>query len=206
MQILKCQACGSSDLVAEQGALVCSFCGRKYAREEDEQILSGPEAEAMAFSFIAKADEYRKQGQTSMEIQSLLSALKTDGDMPGIWVRLGRAYRGLGAYGKALACYEKALSQNPSNGVAYANIGAVYLVQGQLQTACEYYEKGLPLISPNDVDYATTLGNYALAVGQLGDKKKAARLLKEAERLGYKSADAVRKKLGISFLNKILPF
>lgn len=206
MQIIKCQACGSSDLVAEQGVLVCAFCGRKYTRGENENVLIGPEAEALAFSFIAKADEYRAQGQTSMEIQSLLNALKTDGNMPSIWVRLGRAYRGLGAHQKALACYEKALSLNPSNGVAYANIGAVYFVQGQLQTACEYYERGLSLISPNDVDYATTLGNYALAIGQLGDKKKAAKLLKEAEKHGYKSADIVRKKLGISLLNKFLPF
>lgn len=206
MQILKCQACGSSDLVAEQGALVCAFCGRKYTREDSEQILSGPEAEALAFSYIAKADEHRRQGHTSMEIQSLLNALQTNGNMPDIWVRLGRAYRGLGAHEKALSCYDKALSLNPANGVAYANIGAVYLVRGQLQTACEYYEKGLPLISPNDVDYATTLGNYALAVGQLGDKKKAAKLLKEAERLGYQNADTIRKKLGISFLNKFLPF
>lgn len=206
MQILKCQACGSSDLVAEQGALVCSFCGRKYTREESERILSGPEAEALAFSYIAKSGEYRQQGQTSLEIQALLSALQVNGNMPDIWVRLGRAYRSLGAHEKALSCYEKALSLNPSDGVAYGNIGAVYLVRGQFQTACEYYEKGLSLISPNDVNYAATLGNYALAVGQGGDKKKAAKLLKEAERLGYQSADAVRKKLGLSFLNKFLPF
>ena len=74
MQILKCQACGSSDLVTEQGALVCSFCGRKYTREENEQILSGPEAEALAFSYIAKSGEYHQQGQTSLEIQALLNA------------------------------------------------------------------------------------------------------------------------------------
>ncbi len=77
MQILKCQACGSSDLVTEQGALVCSFCGRKYTREENEQILSGPEAEALAFSYIAKSGEYHQQGQTSLEIQALLNALQT---------------------------------------------------------------------------------------------------------------------------------
>lgn len=206
MQILKCQACGSSDLVAEEGVLVCSFCGRKYAREDEERVLSGPEAEALALSYIAKADEYRRQKKTPLEIQALLSALQMDGKMPAVWVRLGRTYRELGAYEKALSCYEKALALNPSNGVAYANMGAVYLVQGRLQTACEYYEKGLPLIAPNDTDYATVLGNYALAVGQLGDKKKAARLLKEAERLGYQSADIVRKKLGLSFFSRFSPF
>ncbi len=93
MQILKCQACGSSDLVTEQGALVCSFCGRKYTREENEQILSGPEAEALAFSYIAKSGEYHQQGQTSLEIQALLNALQTNENIPDIWVRLGRAYR-----------------------------------------------------------------------------------------------------------------
>ncbi len=55
----------------------------------------------------------------------------------------------------------------------------------------------------SEYDYPAALANYALAIGKVGDKKKAEQLLKEAESKGYKNAAVVRKQLGITFFNKL---
>ena len=46
MRQLKCEICGSADLVKQEGAFTCQTCGVKYSAEEARRMLSGDEIQS----------------------------------------------------------------------------------------------------------------------------------------------------------------
>jgi len=90
---------------------------------------------------------------------------------------------------------------------AYANLGGVNLVQENYTAASEFYAKAVWLLEVanklNDRDYPTILANYAFALGKTGDKRQAAKLLKEAEKRGYTNCAYIRKQLKLSLFDKL---
>ena len=71
-----------------------------------------------------------------------------------------------------------------------------------MDQAIDCYEKGLSLFDSRDMDYATSLANYGLAAAKMGDKKKAAECINQAERIGYANASNARKAAGLSLFSK----
>lgn len=163
--------------------------------------------DARLLSLLTDAEKYRQQRAYGIEAQLLAHALKLKPDDPMIWNKLGRAHRAAGFLDKALECYEKALEMNREDPWAFGNIGAVYIAKEDFAKACDFYAKAVQLAElnqqQNDQDYAVILANYAFALGKNGDKRQAAKLLKEAEKLGYTGGAAVRKQLKLSIFDRL---
>lgn len=204
MKLIKCECCGSNQLQKHgANAMICSFCGSIYRMDENERVTSKELADAKIISLYLDAEKFRQANKYGDEIQILTQALELDEERAVSWVKLGRAYRVCNFHDKALECYERARTIDPQNAQAYTNIGAVYLVQQKYKEAAEYYEKGMALISESDVDYPVVLANYAIVVAKNGDKRKAAKLIKQAEKRGYPNGPAARKMAGLGGLGKI---
>lgn len=189
-------------------SLICSFCGSTYTLDENEKIVSQCVTDAKVFALYLQAEKFRQANNVFDEIQVLTQAIEADERKAVTWVKLGRAYRAGNAFDKAIECYNKAIELDPGYAVSYSNIGAIYLIKGEYASAKSYYEKALSLFSKDDMDspittdYPTTLANYAVAVAKLGDKKKAAKLINEAEKRGYENAANARKISGLSAFSK----
>ena len=39
MKQIRCEMCGNSDLIKQDGVFVCQFCGAKYTLEEAKKLL-----------------------------------------------------------------------------------------------------------------------------------------------------------------------
>lgn len=204
--ITTCPTCGSKEFVRESiGVMVCRYCHNRY----DEKTLNGvvltrEEIDAQVAALLLRSEKYRSRGNYEEEIRVLSEASAIAPDSGSVWIKLGRAYRMQGMNPRALECYEKARELEPDNGVAYTNTGAVYCAAGDYETARRWYEQGLSMMGLLDPDYPSALGNYALALGMLGQKRKAAGYLKMAKRRGHEKADSIKKLLGISGLGMLL--
>ncbi len=156
---------------------------------------------------LMDAEKCRQKRDYGTEARLLAFALKLKPDDTMIWNKLGRAYRAAGFLDKAVECYQQVLAISRDDPWAYANLGGVYLVQENYTDACELYAKAVWLLDAanklNDRDYPTILANYAFALGKSGDKRQAARLLKEAEKRGYANGGYIRKQLKLSLFDKL---
>lgn len=143
------------------------------------------------------ANDSRTSGHRDGELRGYLAAMAVDDRNEIAWTRLGRFFREQNQLNKAEDCYNMVLRINPYCAVVYGNIGALYIIKQEYAKAEEYLRKASSLMSETDVDYPIMMSNYAVAVGKQGDKKQANRLLKMAEKQGYKNGKKVRELLGI---------
>ena len=146
---------------------------------------------------LETTNDSRTSGHKDGEIKGYLAALSVDDRNEIAWTRLGRFLREQNKLDKATECYNMVLRINPNCAVVYGNIGALYIVKQEYVKAEEYLRKASSLMSETDVDYPIMMSNYAVAVGKQGDKKQANKLLKMAEKQGYKNGKKVRELLGI---------
>lgn len=203
LKSMRCNGCGAMIHIAPGVRQVeCEYCGNIYTiREESNQNVNSEDRIELVKKvnlLLAEADRYRESNDVNSEIAVLLKAVELMPNHMTAWTRLGRAYRLNGMLDKALSCYNNAIKINPNDGTVYGNIGVVYIYKGDPNTAIKYFEKSLPLIKKDpNADYPTMLANYAVALGKSGNKQEAAKVLKEAEKLGYKNAKIIRKQFGI---------
>ena len=138
------------------------------------------------------------------ERQTLLKALELAPEDPDTLVRLGRAYRLMGSYDKAMEMYRKAEELDPNMPSLYCNIGVVLNSLGQYAEAKEQYEKAIAMMESNSYyvhpdGIPIFYGNYALCLGKLGDKKNAKKYLSIAKQKGYdkECIDSICKEIGL---------
>ena len=102
---------------------------------------------------------------------------------------LGSAYRMMGRYQRAMACYEEALrfAREQKNrwgeGVWLGNLGLVYADLGQTTRAIEYHEQALAIkreIGNHRQSEAITLGNLASRYSDLGQIARAIEYYEQA--------------------------
>lgn len=204
-QLISCTVCGSTNLrPVQRGIMRCEYCGSKFRVDEENRIKSAEEVDAQVMSVFIKAAEFELKNDTKNELETLSSAIPIAPDNSLLMVKLGRAYRRLGFYSKALEYYQKAITLDPNQATGYSNIGAVYLSTNQYAKAKPYYEKAIAMIQNDPTtaskgDQATMLGNYALCIGLLGELKQAKRYLEEAQKLGYdpNNVKAIQDRLGL---------
>ncbi len=202
MKLIKCECCGGDEMERQGNSLVCRFCGSTYTLDENEKVVSQSVTDAKVFALYLQAEKFRQAGNILDEIQVLTQAIELDERKATTWVKLGRAFREGNSFDKAIECYNKAIELDPDYAVIYSNIGAIYLIKGNYAKAFAFYEKSLSLFSKDDADYPTTLANYAVVLAKLGDKKKAAQLINEAEKRGYDNAAGARRVSGLSIFSK----
>ena len=153
--------------------------------------------------FYSRADNYEEKGdyQTALEIL-LQNEEKAADDKARYYLRLGRCYRLCGMYQKALECYNKAIEINPNDGVAYTNIGSVYIWLKEYSRALSYCRKGITLMEqglkkPTKTEYTHCLANYAIALGKTGQIDKCNEYFRKAESYGYPNVDKARRMFGL---------
>ncbi len=197
MIMIKCEACGGNDLKRYGSTFMCTYCGSKYLLDENDNIVDKQLAEVQVISLVEKARVLHEEKRYAEELDILIKAVELDENNAGTMVSLGRCYRCMSYPEKALECYRKAIELNPLEGTSWTNTGVIHILRENYKEAAECYEKGLPLIDKAEFDYWQAYANYAIVVAKLGDRKKAEKILREAEAHGYKNGEAVRKMAGL---------
>ena len=139
---------------------------------------------------FVKAAEYAEKDDYQQELQVLTSGFLVDPENCVLFVKLGRCYRRLGMSQKALECYEKAKSLNPDDPTIYANIGVVYMTNGQPEKGKPYFQQAIRMVEADPLsatanDKATLYGNYGRCIGLTGDLEGAREMLIKARDMGY---------------------
>ncbi len=81
--------------------------------------------------FLALADEYRKQGQPQLAIETLRQGLAQDPSAVAGHVALGRLLQHAGQLDEALSCFQAALKLDPQNLVAIRQSADAHLARGE---------------------------------------------------------------------------
>jgi TolB-like protein/Tfp pilus assembly protein PilF len=111
-----------------------------------------------------------------------LTAIRADGEDPWAHVALGAAYSYLGRIEDSLACYETAISLNPSFSLAHGYYALVLSWNGRFREGAEAAHRALNL-SPRDPVSAIFYGVAAYAAYVERDYAEAIRLSRESIRL-----------------------
>lgn len=202
---LTCECCGSNELERQKdGFYKCCFCGSKYSIDKNDIIENKKITETEILNLYFKAEDFRLKEKYNSEIEILIEALTLNENNALTWSKLGRAYRVQGFVDKAIDCYYKAMTIDPDYAQSYTNIGTAYIIKKNYAEAVKFFKKGLALLDTNNIDYATILANYGIAVALNGNKIKGAFLIKKAEILGYTYGDNARRMIGLGILN-LLP-
>jgi tetratricopeptide (TPR) repeat protein len=153
-------------------------------------------------AYVITGDSYVKLGDVDKGIYfyNLSLGIKEDGN---VLHKVGKLHfkKGIEAYSRkeykaAISEFNKSLAANPSNPVAYTNMGYIYYDMKQLDKAYEYFNRALNLSS----DYANAhygLGLVFKAWGDLESARKHFRNYLEIEPLGDFSEKAEKEMGGI---------
>lgn len=193
--VWKCESCDTINTGA-----VCSVCGACRPLDSNPTVsekkkLSMAE-ENKYYSLLLDAREFRKKEQYADELKALMKAAEIDDSSYDLWYDLGVSFKDNSFLIKAIECYKKAIDKGNQSWQVWNNLGVAYKRNNYIQESTTYYEKAIRIISKTDVNYRLVLSNYAVSIGLLGDKQKAAQMLNEAERLG-KDVTVQRKALGL---------
>lgn len=205
MTIFKCEACGG-ELKRYDGFYECEYCGSKYLLDATDNVVDKKLTEANIISMLQKSIKHHEKMEYAEELELLIEVVEADENNSSALVKLGRCYRCLNFFDKAIEFYNKAIKVNPLEGTAYTNTGTIHLLRQDYADAAECYEKGLPLIDKAEFDYWVAYANYAVVVAKLGNPKKAESMIQEAEARGYKNGPEIRKMAGIekkSFFSRL---
>ena len=152
---------------------------------------------AKIYKYLLEAVQHMRANDFSKELSALSKAMLLAPNNPSILVKIGRCQRQLGNQEKAIQAYKKAIECDPSFGVAYTNLGTIYVLHKRWDEAEKLYTIGLPLIDKNTDDYWQAYANYAVVIAKLGDVNKANEMIVEAEEHGYTNGEACRSLAGI---------
>ncbi len=186
-----CPSCENGSLKKQGDGYVCQSCGARHSIDDASEI---------EIKIIELQEESKKLHEDRMfteELRLLNKALELDEEDVNTWVKIGRCYSALQRFEKAMEAYNKALELDPSEGSAYCNIGGIMILRSNWHEAEKYYKKALPLMDKATGDYWVCYANYAIVIAQLGDKKKAAAMIKDAEKNGYENGNGCRKLAGV---------
>lgn len=197
MKMIKCIACGASELKRSGNTCECAFCGSKYILDKHDNLISKEITDAALITLYGKAADLHNEGEFVKELEVLMKALKMEETNFRTLLKIGRCYRHLDQPDTAIEYYKRSIELNPNEGRAYANIGTIYILRQDYEEALKYYEKGLPMVDKATSDYWGIYANYAIVVARLGDPQKAEQMIREAEAHGYDRGESMRNMAGI---------
>lgn len=111
-----------------------------------------------------------------MAIQAFNDAIAIRGDIPYAQFMLGVAYYQLTEYVRARECLQRALDGNPGNAVAYAYLGSIAAVSGELATAEKNFNEAIRM----DPTLTEPFYNLAILRAREGKKEEARKLYDKA--------------------------
>lgn len=145
-----------------------------------------PEGASLAEELARRGLDYFDRGEFDNAIAELEAALKespTDRLKAAIFATLSSAYLQKGVkpfaeskddtfYKESLANARKALEISPTNWIALANIGTVYMNMGDLEKADYYHGEARRYIDEKDPNYQRLAAQHELILKALAAKKK----------------------------------
>jgi tetratricopeptide (TPR) repeat protein len=133
---------------------------------EDKELIrqKARAQEAMAHSYIQKGD--LKTGT-----KYLIEAAKLDPENPDIQYELAIAYKELRVYDRSLVHFKKTLALKPEFSAAWNNLGTLYLLMEQWDSAIDSFRKALRDITYKRAYFA--YNNMGLAYYNKGDYQEA---------------------------------
>ena len=206
---MKCSSCGSGNLKKiRNGEYRCEHCGTKFYTDGQNPGEDDEAKEAEVAALLSEAQAYAEKKDYRNEVQTLAKAMVLAPDNNTVLLRLGRAYWRLNLPEKALEYYRMAEELYPDDPIVYVNIGSAFLKLGHYEEAKAEYEKGIAIIESDPMsacadDIAIAYGNYALCIGNLGDKKSAKKYLSIAKDKGY-SKESINTVCRQLHLNRFL--
>jgi len=124
------------------------------------------------------AQSYLLKGQPRLALIELKKIEKSAKYIPFYYFLKGMVYFNIKETKKAIECFKKAISLNPSYGDAYNNLGIVYLAEGDEKKAIECFQKALNIEVYATPEYPAH--NLALIYKKKGDLDKAISFEKKA--------------------------
>jgi tetratricopeptide (TPR) repeat protein len=125
--------------------------------------------------------------------------------------QLGRVYRNMGEYSKALSSYERSLEilkialppNHPDLATSYNNIGNVYADMGEYSKALSSYERSLEIckiaLPPNHPDLAQSYSNIGTVYAKMGEYSKALSYYEKDLEISQKSLPPNHPDLAASY-------
>lgn len=113
----------------------------------------------IAAQIANRGDRFLSYGMYKNAVKKYKTSLFLDAYKSENWNWLGYAYELLGEKDKAIEIYNKAVSLDPNNRIAYHDAGMIYMRNGDYKTAGEYFLKA----SRVDLKYKTSVmeDNYS---------------------------------------------
>ncbi len=136
--------------------LSASAC-QQHLLPKDESTL--PKIEALTNSPESQLDKAIRRYHQQAKLQPNSAKIQTD---------LGNLYKKKQQWQAAAACYEKAIALDSQNARAYLNLAKVFIKQGKLEKAAEFFYRALslkPELAPAKNHFA--LGNTFVKQGKL---------------------------------------
>lgn len=112
-----------------------------------------------------KAIEYSKKNDFKNAEKFYLKALQEDPNFVEIYDNLGRIYRRIGKYEKAIFNYKKSLELYPEGIMAHQNIAVVYSIKKDYENAIKEYHKIIDL-APNNAEGYFGLANSYMTISK----------------------------------------
>ena len=199
-----CEHCGSTRLKRlRYGEYQCEYCGSRFFT--GPKVAESPEdTDARLEALFAQADAFAAKENYQEELRVLTGGLSFAPESAVLMVHLGRVHRRLGNPKKALGYYKEAERLNPNDPLVYANQGALFITQELYAEARPLCEKALAMIEDDPLsactgDVAIAYANYALCLGELGDRAGAKKYLAMARSKGYgkESLNRICKRLNL---------
>lgn len=148
---------------------------------------------ALALNGCASSFQDKNASLADIEIKPVMN-IRHANQSPKIMYLLGRYYQGKIDYHKAIAAYEKALTEKPDYVEVHNSLGIIYSIQGRYELALQHFHKAIE-ISPAETYLYNNLG-YAYLIQ--GKEAEAAQSLEKALLLDSENKRA-RHNLAITY-------
>lgn len=159
-----------------------------------ELAPSDPDPRAEYSRFLADLGTvYLAEQNPRMAERSFREALSVNPGLAAAHNNLGYLFAQKPDSAMAIHHYEQAISLDPNYALAYKNLADLYLNLNRAGTALKYYEKAVSVKS----DYGAALENMSKALYRIGDRDRAIASLKEAAKLGSRTAQSLLFQSGV---------
>lgn len=140
----------------------------KVVFANDEEKLNSYSNDEKALDYYTKGQDAFQEGELKKAVRHYKKAVSIDNEFVFAWDNLGRTYRELGEYDKAIDAYLSSLKVDSLNRTSLMNIAVAYTYKKDLASAQKYYEM-LKSYYPEDPESPYGLALIHIRRGELDD-------------------------------------
>ena len=149
----------------------------------------------VASYYYNRGNDYAKLGNHKQAIEDFKKAIELNPKEGDFYRKRGASYFVLGNHNQAIKDYDKAIELDPKNASFYYSRGLVHFILGNYKKVIADFDK---VIEFNAQD-AATYYSRGIAYRKLGDDKHSIEDVKKSAKLGFKGAQDLLTKKGITW-------